>query len=205
MVKSANKPDKAKPYDRPSYQLTERAKGGKKADALAAASAQVAADDFVTTSAKGKGKASAGADAGAAGASMSLTGAVNIGAPSQVRQSSRKGKKAWRKNVDMADVDRAMEEAREEERVTGGKVGERRNEALFEVDVTGDAVSECNTIAAPPLAEPERRLRDAYLTACSGGQPRSQQAQEAPSIPCHLIRALRRPQPHLSDRDRSHI
>lgn len=141
MVKSTTRPDKAKPYDRPSYQLKERAKGGKKQDAVSAASAAVAADDFVATSSKGKGKSTNGHEAGAE-AGASLTKAVNVGAPSQAGQSSRKGKKAWRKNVDIVDIERGLEEAREEERVTGGKLAERRNEALFEVDVTGDATSE---------------------------------------------------------------
>jgi hypothetical protein len=34
-------------------------------------------------------------------------------------QSSRKGKKAWRKNVDMAEVEQGLEGLRQEERVTG--------------------------------------------------------------------------------------
>jgi nucleolar protein 53 len=44
---------------------------------------------------------------------------VNIGAPSTHTQSSRKGKKAWRKNVDITNEEEAMEQAREEERATG--------------------------------------------------------------------------------------
>ncbi len=42
-----------------------------------------------------------------------------IGAPAQRTQSSRKGKKAWRKNVDIGDVEQGLEEIREEERVVG--------------------------------------------------------------------------------------
>jgi nucleolar protein 53 len=42
-----------------------------------------------------------------------------VGAPSQPGQKTRKGKKAWRKNIDIADEEVAMEEAREEERLTG--------------------------------------------------------------------------------------
>jgi len=33
--------------------------------------------------------------------------------PSQYKQSSRKGKKAWRKNVDVTDVVRGLEEVNE--------------------------------------------------------------------------------------------
>ena len=42
-----------------------------------------------------------------------------VGAPSQRSQSSRKGKRAWRKNIDIDDVEHGLEELRTEERVTG--------------------------------------------------------------------------------------
>lgn len=42
-----------------------------------------------------------------------------VGAPAQPSQSSRKGKRAWRKNVDIAVLEEGLEELREEERVTG--------------------------------------------------------------------------------------
>ena len=42
-----------------------------------------------------------------------------LGAPSQHNQSSRKGKKAWRKNVSIAEVEQGLEGLRQEERVTG--------------------------------------------------------------------------------------
>ena len=42
-----------------------------------------------------------------------------IGAPSQLTQSSRKGKRAWRKNVDIQGVEEGLEEWRVEERLTG--------------------------------------------------------------------------------------
>lgn len=47
------------------------------------------------------------------------TGASKIGAPSQPKQTSRKGKKAWRKNVNLEEVEEGLEEARHEERVVG--------------------------------------------------------------------------------------
>lgn len=43
----------------------------------------------------------------------------SIGAPAQHNQSSRKGKKAWRKNVDLEEVEGGLEGLRAEERVTG--------------------------------------------------------------------------------------
>jgi Nop53 (60S ribosomal biogenesis) len=41
------------------------------------------------------------------------------GAPAQHNQSSRKGKKAWRKNIDTEVVDNQLEEMRNEERMFG--------------------------------------------------------------------------------------
>lgn len=41
------------------------------------------------------------------------------GAPAQPTQSSRKGKKAWRKNVDLVQVEDTLEGLRDEERITG--------------------------------------------------------------------------------------
>ena len=43
----------------------------------------------------------------------------SVGAPSQHKQTSRKGKKAWRKNVNIEDVEHGLEEMRSEERVVG--------------------------------------------------------------------------------------
>ncbi|ORZ02931.1 ribosome biogenesis protein Nop53/GLTSCR2 [Syncephalastrum racemosum] len=52
-------------------------------------------------------------------------------------QTSRKGKKAWRKNIDLNDVDKALEGQRAEERVFGQKVSQ--DDALFTIDTAGDA------------------------------------------------------------------
>jgi nucleolar protein 53 len=43
----------------------------------------------------------------------------SVGAPSQHKQASRKGKRAWRKNVNIEDVEEGLEGLRAEERVTG--------------------------------------------------------------------------------------
>ncbi|KAF8336998.1 ribosome biogenesis protein Nop53/GLTSCR2 [Cantharellus anzutake] len=64
--------------------------------------------------------------------------AMEIGAPVQYAQSSRKGKKAWRKNIDLNDIEVGLESMREEERVTGGMLQHRTDNELFTVDVTGD-------------------------------------------------------------------
>ncbi|KAG0347652.1 hypothetical protein BG005_011966, partial [Podila minutissima] len=51
---------------------------------------------------------------------------------------SRKGKKAWRKNVDIAEIEENLSELRDEERTTGGKVHQSSNDALFTLDTKGD-------------------------------------------------------------------
>jgi nucleolar protein 53 len=43
----------------------------------------------------------------------------DLGAPSQHNQGSRKGKRAWRKNVNISEVEEGLEGLRAEERVTG--------------------------------------------------------------------------------------
>jgi len=43
----------------------------------------------------------------------------SLGAPAQHNQSSRKGKRAWRKNIDIEDVEEGLEGMRAEERVIG--------------------------------------------------------------------------------------
>jgi nucleolar protein 53 len=59
-----------------------------------------------------------------------------IGQPQQLRQPSRKGKKAWRKNVDIAEVQDGLESLREEIR-QGGPLSEKPSEELFVIDTAG--------------------------------------------------------------------
>ncbi|KAJ7272728.1 P60-like protein [Mycena haematopus] len=61
-----------------------------------------------------------------------------VGAPSQHNQPSRKGKKAWRKNVDLQEVEEGIEELRAEERATGTFLYKQQDDQLFVVDVKGD-------------------------------------------------------------------
>lgn len=61
-----------------------------------------------------------------------------IGAPSQLSQSTRKGKKAWRKNVDIDNVEEGLETIRSEERVLGTALHNQPDKDLFAIDITGD-------------------------------------------------------------------
>ncbi|KAH8696097.1 hypothetical protein BGW36DRAFT_417384 [Talaromyces proteolyticus] len=57
--------------------------------------------------------------------------------PQQYKQPSRKGKKAWRKNVDLSEVNEGLRVVREEE-IKGGVIAEKPSEELFTLDTTGD-------------------------------------------------------------------
>ncbi|KAI4146981.1 MAG: hypothetical protein LQ341_001924 [Variospora aurantia] len=60
----------------------------------------------------------------------------SISAPQQHKQPSRKGKKAWRKNVDVSEIQKGLEDVREEV-IKGGVVAEKASETLFTLDTTG--------------------------------------------------------------------
>ncbi|KAI6247954.1 Ribosome biogenesis protein NOP53 [Erysiphe necator] len=57
--------------------------------------------------------------------------------PKQFAQKSRKGKRAWRKNIDSTDVQNGLEELREE-LIQGGVITEKRSNELFIIDKRGD-------------------------------------------------------------------
>lgn len=80
-----------------------------------------------------KAKAGAGATAGKEKGRNTSTGQ-----PAQHKQASRKGKAAWRKNVDLTSTEAALEELRAEERATGGATHAQSDQALFVEDRAGD-------------------------------------------------------------------
>lgn len=59
--------------------------------------------------------------------------------PATYKQSSRKGKKAWRKNIDVEDIERNLQEQAQNEINYGVKnVENLKDESLFELDTEGD-------------------------------------------------------------------
>ncbi|KAF4310977.1 tumor suppressor protein [Botryosphaeria dothidea] len=64
--------------------------------------------------------------------------ATDVLPPQQRKQPSRKGKKSWRKNVDVTEVQTGLEELREEV-IQGGVVAEKASDELFAVDTAGSA------------------------------------------------------------------
>ncbi|RDL30486.1 uncharacterized protein BP5553_10364 [Venustampulla echinocandica] len=59
-------------------------------------------------------------------------------APQQHKQPSRKGKKAWRKNVDVTEIQDGLEMVRDEI-IKGGVLAEKDSAELFTLDTAGDA------------------------------------------------------------------
>lgn len=59
------------------------------------------------------------------------------GRPAQYKQASRKGKQAWRKNIDLSATEAALEDIREQERTAGAPAHTQANNALFVEDRSG--------------------------------------------------------------------
>jgi nucleolar protein 53 len=66
-----------------------------------------------------------------------------VGAPSQLSQGARKGKKSWRKNIDIDNVEEGLETIRSEERVLGTALHNQPDKDLFAIDLTGDEGGMC--------------------------------------------------------------
>ncbi|GMM35076.1 Nop53 protein [Saccharomycopsis crataegensis] len=79
-----------------------------------------------------------------------------VGRPSQTSQSSRKGKKAWRKNIDISEVEESIESRREELRILGAEVEDIKSDSLFQIDVAGDAtILKKKNVTVKPLKADE--------------------------------------------------
>lgn len=70
---------------------------------------------------------------------MAVTTDTNVTAPATLTQASRKGKKAWRKNVDLGEIQSGLENVRDEIIRTGGVISEQSADLLFATDLIGDA------------------------------------------------------------------
>jgi len=70
-------------------------------------------------------------------------------------QPSRKGAKAWRKNIDIQDVQKGLEEVQDQIVASGGVVSERTDATLFEVDLAGDQRVVKRMAAEKPLKADE--------------------------------------------------
>lgn len=63
------------------------------------------------------------------------------GKPAQYKQTSRKGKKAWRKNIDLTDIESNIEKQNELKITHGAETMENvTNDKLFQIDTDGDEI-----------------------------------------------------------------
>ncbi|OQE43690.1 hypothetical protein PENCOP_c003G08952 [Penicillium coprophilum] len=62
---------------------------------------------------------------------------TSVEAPKQFKQPSRKGKKAWRKNVDITAVQEGLRDLKDAE-ITGGLISEKPSDQLFVLDTVGN-------------------------------------------------------------------
>ncbi|PGH02969.1 hypothetical protein AJ79_07506 [Helicocarpus griseus UAMH5409] len=90
--------------------------------------------------------------------------ATAIEAPKQYKQPSRKGKKAWRKHVDVSEVDQGLQRVREEE-IEGGVIAEKPSEELFVLDSKGSEEIQRKLKNLKPLKADEILARRSAIPA----------------------------------------
>lgn len=87
------------------------------------------------------------------------------GRPAQLRQTSRKNKSAWRKNIDLSSTEEALEDIRAQERVVGAPAHTRKDDDLFVVDRSGQET------AVARQARPKRKLRSQEILESRSAVP----------------------------------
>ena len=89
-----------------------------------------------------------------------------VGAPSQLSQNTRRGKKAWRKNIDIDNVEEGLETIRTEERVLGTALHNQPDKDLFAIDTAGDEGGACSVTMSELLANrPRPQLDGGYQSS----------------------------------------
>ena len=98
-----------------------------------------------------------------------------MAAPATPRQPSRKGKRAWRKNVDLSEIQDGLDTVREEV-IAGGVIKEKGSDELFATDTTGDAEIAKKTQNGKKLLKAEEIL--ALRSAVPGIDGRKRKAED---------------------------
>ncbi|KAF9149604.1 hypothetical protein BG015_008595 [Linnemannia schmuckeri] len=114
--------------------------------------------------------------------------------------SSRKGKKAWRKNVDITDVEQNLDELRAEERTTGGKVHQKANDALFMMDTAGDGKVQKELRKNRPLKMDEILAERSKIPAVSG-----RHKAVTTSAPINAATATHKPNAKISKAEKARL
>lgn len=96
---------------------------------------------------------------------LATTRTTERGRPAQYKQSSRKGKNAWRKNIDLTATEAALEDVREQERASGTPAHAQQNGQLFVEDRSGQETQ----IARQ--AREKRKLKSQEILAARSAVP----------------------------------
>jgi len=95
-------------------------------------------------------------------------------APQTHKQTSRKGKRAWRKNVDLTEIQSGLDTAREEIIITGGKVlADVPSDALFQTDILGSAAIKKQVRRAHPGLKADEIIAQRSAVPAVGNRKRS--------------------------------
>lgn len=94
---------------------------------------------------------------------------ASLGRPAQYQRPSRKGKKAWRKNIDLSATEAALEDIREQERILGAAAHSKKNQDLFVEDRSGQETQLARQ------AREKRKLKSQEILAQRSAVPAVQQ------------------------------
>ncbi|TAQ85019.1 hypothetical protein B7494_g6657 [Chlorociboria aeruginascens] len=115
--------------------------------------------------------------------------------PQQHKQPSRKGKKAWRKNVDVTEIQDGLEEVRDEI-IKGGVIAEKSSADLFTLDTVGDI-----SIPKKHLKEPKRLRADEIIAQRSAVPAVSMRKRPGEGTTDGLIEAKRQRTSYVSHKE----
>ncbi|WPH04685.1 Hypothetical protein R9X50_00757800 [Acrodontium crateriforme] len=107
--------------------------------------------------------------------------------PATYKQPSRKGKKAWRKNVDITQLTSGLENLRDEV-IQGGVLAEKTADELFVTDLDGDGEVERKQKSQKLLKADEILAR---RSAVAGLEGRKRKADEVSKIPAGSSKKLK--------------
>lgn len=103
-------------------------------------------------------------------------------APAQPKQPSRKGKKAWRKNVDVSEVQEGLEALREEI-IQGGPISEKPSHEIFAIDTVGsEEIKKKHKLQKPLTADKILAQRSAVRAVDSRKRPVSSLARTTDGV-----------------------
>ncbi|KAF5101672.1 hypothetical protein D0Z00_000746 [Geotrichum galactomycetum] len=117
---------------------------------------------------------------------------MEIGRPNQKNQPSRKGKKAWRKNIDIDDIQESFDTIREVEREHGVRdMATLKSDQLFQVDTAGDdALKSKRERKVKPLKADEILSRRSAVPALTQGHAKSEKNKRREGLSAGQVKKL---------------